>query len=243
MGCNMGCNMGCFIDCMKCCTAGFGMLVILGATLGISITNIVIGANNLNSNCTGIEQIPAYLITSGVLSLVAVLVKGSDNDEEDGNEEGDEKNEKTQNQKQKQKTNQFYQLIQLASIGVQIWGSVILFNVDRPKCDRVLYDYAFAVNITAYVLLAMLLLIYSCVFSVICCEACANKCCGDEDGEWKYHCTCCGRICCADDATRANLRSEKESAQKQSNTTPSVVIEMPPIKNMETTQPNHVSEC
>ena len=231
--------MGCLTDCLKCCTAGLGVLILLAATLGISITNIVIGATNLNSNCTGIEQIPAYLITSGVLGLIAVLVKGSDNDEEDnGGEDGAAK----KLQKQIQIANLFYLLIQLASVGVQIWGSVILFNVDRPECDRVLYDYAFAVNITTYALLAMILLIYCCAFGVVCCEACANKCCGDGEGECKYHCTCCGRICSADDVTNANLRSAKEAAQQQIKTTPSVVIEMPPIKNMATTS-HIVSEC
>ena len=230
--------MGCLTDCLKCCSAGIGVLVILAATLGISITNIVLGATNLNSNCTGIKQIPAYLITSGVLGLVAVLVRGSNNDEEDANgSDGDNK--------KKKQNNQFLQLIQLASLGVLIWGSVILFGADRPECDRVLYDYAFAVNITSYALLAVFLLISCCAFSVICCEACADNCCGDGEGECKYHCTCCGRTCCADDVTNAKLRSAKEFAQKQpqTNTIPSVVIEMPPLKNIETTQPNHISEC
>ena len=228
--------MGCLTDCLKCCSAGIGVLVILAATLGISITNIVMGATNLNSNCTGIDQIPAYLITSGVLGLVAVLVKGSDNDEEDPTEGSDG------DKKKKKNNSQFYQLIQLASLGVQIWGSIILYNVDRPDCDRVLYDYAFAVNITAYAILAVILLISCCAFSVICCEACADKCCGDGEGECKYHCTCCGRTCCADDVTKAKLRSAKEFAQQQTNTTPSVVIEMPPIKNMTTT--SHIaSDC
>ena len=228
------------------------MLILLAATLGISITNIVIGATNLNSNCTGIDTIPAYLITSGVLGLVIVLIKGSDNDEEDdadGKDEGAAK----KSQKQMQITNLFYLLIQLASIGVQIWGSVILFNINRPECDLVLYDYAIAVNITTYALLAMILIIYCCAFGVVCCEACANKCCGDGDGECKYQCTCCNRICCADDATNSNLQSEQLQHQPQTNTIPNVVpstlnykptvIEMPPLKNIETTQSNYISEC
>jgi len=220
---------------MKCCTAGLGVLILLATTLGISITNIVLGATNLNSNCTGIDQIPAYLITGGVLGLVAALVKGSDNDKEDT--EGSESEEK-----KKKKSSQFSQLIQLASFGVQIWGSVILFNVDRPECDRVLYDYAFAVNITAYAILAVLLVISCFAFGVVCCEACADKCCGDGEGECKYHCTCCGRTCCADDVTEAKLHSAKESAKQRKNTTPSVVNEMPPIKNIATTS-HIVSEC
>ena len=104
--------MGCLTDCLKCCSAGIGVLVILAATLGISITNIVMGATNLNSNCTGIVQIPAYLITGGVLGLVAVLVKGSDNDEEDPTEGSDG------DKKKKKNNSQFLQLIQLASFGV-----------------------------------------------------------------------------------------------------------------------------
>ena len=231
--------MGCLTDCLKCCTAGLGVLILLAATLGISITNIVLGATNLNSNCTGIDQIPVYLITSGVLGLVAVLVKGSDNDNADTTEGGDGDKKK----KKQKKSSQFLQLIQLASLGVQIWGSVILYNVDRPECDRVLYDYAFAFNITAYAILAVILLISCCAFSVICCEACADKCCGDGEGECKYHCTCCGQTCCADDMTNAELHSTKQVlAQQQTNTTPSVVIEMPPIKNIATTS-HIVSEC
>ncbi len=46
-------------------------MALLAASLGISITSVVLGATNLNSNCTGISQIPAYLITTGVLGLVA----------------------------------------------------------------------------------------------------------------------------------------------------------------------------
>ena len=227
--------MGCFTDCMKCCSAGLGVLILLGATLGISITNIVMGATNLNSNCTGIEQIPAYLITSGVLGLVAVLVRDSDNDKEDT--EGGEGDAK-----KKKQSSQFCRLIRWASVGVLIWGSIILFGADRPECDRVLYDYAFAVNITAYALLAVLLLISCFAFGVVCCEACADKCCGDGESECKYHCTFCGRTCCADDATNTKLCSAKEFAQQQTNTTSNVVIEMPPEKNMATT--SHIAtEC
>ena len=202
-------KMGCFADCLKCCSAGIGVLILLVATLGLSITSVVLGSINLNSNCTGIEQIPAYLITTGVLGIVVVLLRANDRDSESEGEDG-----------KKKKDSLFTQLIQLAHIGVLIWGSVILFGVERPDCDRVLFDYAFAITLTSYAILALVILIGFCAIGSVCCKAFTNHCCGDGEGELTYECKCCGRICCADDTTQASADKTK---------TPSVIIEMPRI--------------
>ncbi len=193
--------MGCFADCMKCCGGSILVMALLAASLGISITSVVLGATNLNSNCTGISQIPAYLITTGVLGLVAFLVKCCDNDKEETEDS-------------KKKENGFLNLIHMAQIGVLIWGSVILFDKPHRDCDTVLYDYAFAITLAAYAFLALLVLVACCTFGVVFCDACANHCCGDGDGEPTYECKCCGRILCADDVTRDKLKKAKEAKPK-----------------------------
>ena len=214
--------MGCFADCMKCCSASIGIMVILAASLGISITSVVLGATNLNSNCTGISQIPAYLITTGVLGLVAFLVKVCDKDKEE-----------TENDKKKE--NGFLNLIHLAQIGVLIWGSVILFGKSRPHCDTVLYDYAFGITLASYAFLALVILFTCCTFGVVLCDACANHCCGDGDGELTYHCHCCGVTLCADDATRDKLKQAKAAKPKapagmETVNTTDIVIDMDTLK-------------
>lgn len=201
--------MDCLTTCLKCLSAGIGILILLGATLGISITSIVLGAINLNSNCTGISQIPAYLITTGVLGLVSVLLRASDRDSE-----GED------NDSEKKKNSKFLQLIQLGHFGVLIWGSVILFRADRPSCDQVLFDYAFWTTITTYIILAIIFIIFCCAMSSDCCQACTEHCCGDGDRELTYECNCCGYVLCSDDATKT---------KKQSTTSSEVVIEMPRI--------------
>lgn len=198
--------------CLKCFSVGIGVLILLGATLGISITSIVLGAINLNSNCTGVAQIPAYLITTGVLGLVTVLLRASDSDSESENDCEDDG--------EKKKDSKFLQLIHLGHFGVLIWGSVILFGADRPDCDRVLFDYAFWSTITVYIILALFLLFCCCAMSAVCCQSCVNNCCGDGDGHLKYECKCCGVVLCADNVTKA---------EKQTTTTSEVVIEMPSI--------------
>lgn len=190
--------MGCFTDCMKCCGGSILVMALLAASLGISITSVVLGATNLNSNCTGISQIPAYLITTGVLGLVAFLVKCCDKDKED-NEDS-------------KKENGFLNLIHMAQFGVLIWGSVILFDKPHNDCDTVLYDYAFAITLAAYAFLALLVLVACCTFSSVFCKACVNHCCGDGEGKLTYDCRCCGMLLCADDATRANYNNAKSTA-------------------------------
>lgn len=198
--------MGCFADCLKCFSAGIAALILLAATLGISVTSVVLGATNLNSNCTGISQIPAYLITTGVLGIVIVILWASEHDSEDKDSE-------------KKKDSLFTQLLRLGNVGVLIWGSVILFGVERPNCDTVLFDYAFAITITAYAILALIILIGCFAMISACCRACTDHCCGDGDGELTYEFTCCGYSLCADNTT---------NAKKQSTTTSDdVVIEMP----------------
>ncbi len=201
--------MGCITDCLKCLSAGIGVLILLTATLGISITNVVIGAININSNCTGIDQIPAYLITTGVLGLVSVLLHASIRDSGSKDDDSEKKNDSI-----------FLQLIQIAHFGVLIWGSVILFDTERPVCDRVLFDYAFWSTITAYIILAVLFLIFCCTISSVFCQACFDHCCGDGEGELKYECKCCGHICCSDDVTKA------EKQKKEKNKSSDVVIDM-----------------
>jgi len=213
--------MGCLTDCLKCCSAGFGVLILLAATLGLSVASVVLGAINLNSNCTGISQIPAYLITTGVLGIVIVLLRASDHDS------ASDKDDK------KKKDSLFIQLLQLGHVGVLIWGSVILFDAERPVCDRVLFDYAFAITITAYAVLALVVLIGCCAIGKVCCEACTEHCCGDGEGELTYECKCCGRICCADDATKAT-----QASTKNTNQTNEVVIDMPRIGTL-----NRGTEC
>lgn len=193
--------MGCFADCMKCCSASIGIMALLAASLGISITSVVLGATNLNSNCTGISQIPAYLITKGVLGLVAFLVKCCDKD-------------KTETEDDKKKENGFLNLIHMAQIGVLIWGSVILFDKFRPDCDTVLYDYAFAITLAAYAFLALFILFTCCTSGVVFCDACANHCCGDGEGKLTYHCHCCGVTLCADDATHDKLKQANAAKPK-----------------------------
>jgi hypothetical protein len=182
----------------------------LGATLGLSITNVVLGAINLNSNCTGVSQIPAYLITSGVLGLVSVLLRASDRDSECEGDDGSEK----------KKESKFLQLIQLGHVGVLIWGSVILFPADRPVCDRVLFDYAFWSTVTLYIIIAVVLLICCGAIGKVFCYACINHCCGDGDGELTYECKCCGQVFCANDATQTKNNTKNAF---------DVVIEMPQI--------------
>jgi hypothetical protein len=203
-------------------------MALLAASLGISITSVVLGATNLNSNCTGISQLPAYLITSGVLGIVAFLLHSSDKNEEE-TEDGKKKDSAALN------------LVRLASLGVLIWGSVILFDAEKPTCDRVLYDYAFAVLLTAYAFLAVFVLITCCTFSVVFCDACANHCCCDGDGELTYHCHCCGLTLCADDATRAKVKQAK-AAKPKAPTRLETVNKSDIIIDMQTLQKTNIAE-
>ena len=142
--------MGFSTDCLKCCSYSILLLVLLGIGIGLSITSIVLGTININSNCTGYSQIPAYLITTGVLGVIAFLVGFSDNLD-----------------KEKKDDSCFLQLIYLAHFGVVIWGAVILFGKDRPNCDRVLFDYAYAITLTTYVIVAIFILFYCCSCFVV----------------------------------------------------------------------------
>lgn len=199
--------MSFFADCLKCCGASIIALILLAATLGISVASVVLGATNLNSNCTGISQLPAYLITAGVLGIVVVLLRASELDSED-------KDEKPK------KESLFVQLLQLGQVCVLIWGSVILFGVERPVCDRVLFDYAFAITMTAYAFLALVILIACCGIGITSCQACINHCCGDGEDELTCECSCCGKLHSADDA--AKEKTEPNRATE-------VVIDIPRI--------------
>jgi hypothetical protein len=181
-------------------------MALLAASLGISITSVVLGATNLNSNCTGISQIPAYLITGGVLGIVVFLLKCCDKDNEEDSDEDSKKE------------NGFLNLIHMAQFGVLIWGSVILFGKSRPDCDTVLYDYAFAITLAAYALLALFILVGCCTFGVVFCKACAEHCCGDGEGELTYNCHCCGMLICADEITRANYNNAKAAVKSAATT-------------------------
>ena len=216
--------MDCFTTCLKCLSAGLGMLILLGATLGISITSIILGAINLNSNCTGVSQLPAYLITTGVLGLVSVLLRASDRDRQVENDD--------ENDGENKKDSKFLQLIQLGHFGILIWGSVILFRADRPVCDQVLFDYAFWCTITAYIFLAIFVLIFCCAISSTCCNACTEHCC--RDGELKYECKCCGNVLCADYETKV---------KKQTTNTLEVIIEMPRVEMPRVETLNRGTEC
>ena len=138
------------MDCFKCFSYGILLLVLLAIGIGIGITSIVLGATNINSNCTGYSEITAYLITSGVLGTVAFLVRFSDNLEK--RKDGDKKKEDSC----------FLNLLYLAQLGVIIWGSVILFGKHRPDCDTVLFDYALAITLITYAVLALYVLFFCC---------------------------------------------------------------------------------
>lgn len=151
------------MDCFKCFSYSILLLILLAIGIGISITSIVLGATNINSNCTGYSEIPAYLITSGVLGIIAFLVRFSDNLEkrESNNENNDKKKEDSC----------FLQLLYLGQFGVLIWGSVILFGKHRPSCDTELFDYALAITLMVYAVLALYFLFYCSA----CCYALYNS--------------------------------------------------------------------
>lgn len=141
-------------------------LIIVSATLGLSITSVVIGAINLYSNCTGYSQIPEYLITTGVLGIVAFLVRFSNN----------LSNKKEKNTEQKEDDDScFLQLIYFVHVGVVIWGSVILFGKDKPACDTVMFNYALSINLTTYALLTLYILFYCCTCFVVWCDSCTTE--------------------------------------------------------------------
>jgi hypothetical protein len=140
-------------DCIKCFAGSVYLLILLSFGIGLSITSIVLGSININSNCTGYSQIPSYLISIGVIGVVMFLVKISDNLNKKEDEE--------------KKDSCFVNLLYLAQLGVLIWGSVILFGKPKPDCDRVLFDYAFAITITPYAFFVFYLLI-------ACCYACSD---------------------------------------------------------------------
>lgn len=145
--------MSVLTNCIECFTKSIYLLILLTMGLGLSITSIVLGSINLYSNCTGYSQIPSYLISIGVIGVVVYLVRISDN-----------LNKKDDDEK---KDSCFVNLLYLAQLGVLIWGSVILFGKPKPECDRVLFDYAFAITITPYAFFAFYLL-------VACCAACCD---------------------------------------------------------------------
>ncbi len=145
--------MSVLTNCIECFTKSMYLLILLTMGVGLSVTSIVLGSINLYSNCTGYSQIPSYLISIGVIGVVMFLVKISDNLNKKEDEE--------------KKDSCFVNLLYLAQLGVLIWGSVILFGKPKPECDRVLFDYAFAITITPYAFFAFYLLIG-------CCYACCN---------------------------------------------------------------------
>ena len=153
--------MSTFEYCLECCSYSIVLLVGLTATLGLSITSVVIGATNLYSNCTGYSQIPEYLITSGVLGIVAFILRCSDN--------------LLKKSEEKEEDSCFSQLIYLAHFGVVNWGSVILFGKDTPDCDTVMFNYALAINLTTYAILILYIIFYCCSCCIVLCESSSKE--------------------------------------------------------------------
>jgi hypothetical protein len=143
----------CVINCCACSIGTILILLLLALEFGISIASIVIGSLNINSNCTGITNLPIYLIVSGSIGLLIVPIspKNKENKNENDN-------------------NTFLNLLHFSSVGVLIWGAVMLFGVSKPDCDTQLFNYAYAVTVIPFVFFGFIIFAMCCLGVSSCIE-------------------------------------------------------------------------
>ena len=155
-------NSNCF-ECFKICMI---TMIIICITFSISITSIVLGVININSireanDCSGYSQIPVYLIITGVIGLIVNILNML--------KKKDKENKDTCVMCHSKLLNLFY----FVQVCVLIWGAVILFNKPRPSCATVMFDFAFAITLAAYVIFAIMCVVCVCVIIKI--IACPNE--------------------------------------------------------------------
>ena len=138
-------------------------IVISGLALGI--TDIVIGAKFLHSDCH-IHDLPKYLVVMGVFSIVNFLILILCNI---GKRESNT-----------DPTTCEY-LFTFISIGIGIWGMTLVWNSEQDTCPSTLYNYAyyrtvvFVFIITAIFAIALIFMIGSACCGCFC-EPCIDMC-------------------------------------------------------------------
>jgi hypothetical protein len=110
-------------------------IIISGLALGI--TDIVIGAKFLRSDCH-IHDLAKYLIVMGVFSIVNFLIfcttkcKKNDNDKND--------------------MSACEYLFAFIGISIGIWGMTLVWNSEQNTCPSTLYNYAYYRTVYLYLL-------------------------------------------------------------------------------------------
>lgn len=166
---------------LRCFCAFFLVVIVLVGSYGLSITSIVLGAININSNCSGIKHLAVYLITIGALGITNSILHASRYRKIQKTPAKSRiitatANNTTTEDTEDTKDSTLFDLIQIACAGVFIWGAVIVFGSERPSCDRVMYDFAFAVIILDFAVIGIYILFAIFKITSIC--DCKFACCG-----------------------------------------------------------------